>query len=191
MESLQQAWNDLVRRLRELPGRTQILIATVTVLCVAIFVLFNQSGDHNSEVNLLPGTSLTVRQLSTYQIAFADAGLAEYRIEKQKIFVLKTKKADFMAALSKANLLTAASGKYLEKALDSSSPFENQQQRKQIQRLLGQTTSPDVAEQLWDQREELLTNGRFEGRQIPVTILFADTCNFTKVAESMNPWVDE
>ena len=36
-----------------------------------------------------------------------------------------------MAALSKANLLTAASGKYLEKAIDSSSPFENQQQRKQ------------------------------------------------------------
>lgn len=131
MESLQHAWNDLARRLRELPKRTQILIATVTVLCVAAFVLFNQSGDQNSEVDLLPGTSLTVRQLSTYQIAFADAGLAEYRIEKQKIFVLKTKKADFMVALSKANLLTKASGKYLEKALDSSSPFENQHQRKQ------------------------------------------------------------
>ncbi len=63
----------------------------------------------------------------------------------------------------------------------------NQQQRKEIQKLLGQTTSPDVAAQLWEQREQLLSNGRFEGRQIPVTILFADTCNFTKVAESMNP----
>ena len=50
-------------------------------------------------------------------------------VEKQKIFVPKIKKSDFMAALSKANLLTAASGKYLEKAIESSSPFENQQQR--------------------------------------------------------------
>ena len=36
-----------------------------------------------------------------------------------------------MAALSKANLLSAASGKFIERALDASSPFENQLQRRQ------------------------------------------------------------
>ncbi|MEB3264486.1 MAG: adenylate/guanylate cyclase domain-containing protein [Synechococcus sp.] len=63
----------------------------------------------------------------------------------------------------------------------------SQEQRQQIQRLLGQTTSPAVARQLWEQREELLSDGRFEGRQLPVTILFSDTCNFTTVSERLSP----
>ncbi|MFY8148023.1 MAG: adenylate/guanylate cyclase domain-containing protein, partial [Prochlorococcaceae cyanobacterium] len=54
-------------------------------------------------------------------------------------------------------------------------------------RLLGQTTSPAVARQLWEQREELLSDGRFEGRLLPVTILFSDTCNFTTVSERLSP----
>ena len=116
--------------MRELPKRTQILIAIGAILCFATLILLNQGGPHDSEIELLPD-ALSTRQLSAYQIAFADAGLADYRIEKQKILVPKVKKSNFMAALSKANLLTAASGKYLEKAIDSSSPFENQQQRKQ------------------------------------------------------------
>ena len=131
MESLQHAWNDLVKRLRELPRRTQVLIAIAAVLCVLIFALVSHSGANNSEVELLPGNSLTVRQLSAYQVAFANAGLEEYQIKNQKIYVPNTKKANFMAALSKANLLIATSGKHLEKALNSSSPFENQQQQKQ------------------------------------------------------------
>ena len=63
----------------------------------------------------------------------------------------------------------------------------SQLQRQQVQRLLGQTTSPAVAQQLWDQRDELLQNGRFAGRQLPVTILFSDTCNFTSVSERFSP----
>ena len=63
----------------------------------------------------------------------------------------------------------------------------SQLQRQQVQRLLGQTTSPAVAEQLWQQRDELLRDGRFEGRQLPVTILFSDTCNFTGVSERFAP----
>ena len=63
----------------------------------------------------------------------------------------------------------------------------NQQQRQQIQRLLGQTTSPAVASQLWAMRDDLLSDGRFEGRQIPVTVMFSDTCEFTKLSEHMRP----
>ena len=131
MESLQQVWDDLVRRLRELSRRTQVLIAIVAVLCLFVFAFANRSSTRGSEVDLLPGMSLTARKISSYQIAFAEAGLEEYRIEKQKIYVPDAKKASFMAALSKANLLSAASGKFIERALDASSPFENQLQRKQ------------------------------------------------------------
>ena len=131
MESIQQIWDDLVRRLRELPRRTQVLIAIVAVFCLFVFAIANRSSTRGSEVNLLPGTSLTARKISSYQIAFAEAGLEEYRIEKQKIYVPDAKKANFMAALSKANLLSAASGKFIERALDASSPFENQLQRRQ------------------------------------------------------------
>ena len=63
----------------------------------------------------------------------------------------------------------------------------NQRQRQEFQRLLGQTTSPAVASQLWEQRESLLSDGRFEGRQLPVTVLFSDTCNFTTVSEQLKP----
>ena len=131
MESLQQVWDDLVRRLRELSRRTQVLIAIVAVLCLFVFAFANRSSTRGSEVDLLPGMSLTARKISSYQIAFAEAGLEEYRIEKQKIYVPDAKKASFMAALSKANLLSAASGKFIERALDASSPFENQLQRRQ------------------------------------------------------------
>ncbi|MEY3768265.1 MAG: hypothetical protein RLZZ11_1335 [Cyanobacteriota bacterium] len=62
-----------------------------------------------------------------------------------------------------------------------------QVQRQQVERLLGQTTSPAVAEQLWSQRETLLSDGRFEGRQLPVTVIFSDTRNFTTVSEGLSP----
>lgn len=63
----------------------------------------------------------------------------------------------------------------------------NQQQRRQIERLLGQTTSPEVAKHLWDQRDSLLSDGRFEGRQLPVTVMMIDTCNFTGLSEKLAP----
>ena len=63
----------------------------------------------------------------------------------------------------------------------------SQQHSQQIRRLLGQTTSPAVAQQLWNQREDLLRDGRFKGQQLPVTVLFTDTANFTSVSEQLEP----
>ncbi len=63
----------------------------------------------------------------------------------------------------------------------------SQKHQQEIQRLLGQATSPAVAQQLWEQRDQLLKNGRFEGRQLPVTVLFSDTANFTTVSEQLQP----
>tara|TARA_B100000475_G_scaffold183824_1_gene151756 strand:+ start:84 stop:773 length:690 start_codon:yes stop_codon:yes gene_type:complete len=56
-----------------------------------------------------------------------------------------------------------------------------------MRRLLGQTSSPAVAQQLWDQREDLIKDGRFAGREQQVTVLFSDICSFTSVSEQLNP----
>lgn len=65
----------------------------------------------------------------------------------------------------------------------------SQEHAQQVQRLLGQATSPAVAQQLWEQRDQLLRDGSFEGRQLPVTVLFTDTANFTNVSEGLEPAV--
>ena len=64
---------------------------------------------------------------------------------------------------------------------------EQQKQKALMQKLLGQTTSPEVAEELWNQKDSLLENGRFPGTELPVTILFSDTVSFSSVSENMNP----
>jgi len=64
---------------------------------------------------------------------------------------------------------------------------EQQRQRQQLQQLLGQTTSPEVARELWRQRQELLAGGRFRGRQLLVTLVLADIEHFTAVAETLDP----
>lgn len=58
---------------------------------------------------------------------------------------------------------------------------------RQIQRLLGQATSPAVAQLLWDKRDQLLRGGLFEGRQLPATVLFTDLANFTTVSQRLTP----
>lgn len=63
----------------------------------------------------------------------------------------------------------------------------SQEHRRQFERLLGQTTSPAVAAELWNQRETLLTNGRFPGRELPLTMMLADTVRFSSVGEWMAP----
>lgn len=61
------------------------------------------------------------------------------------------------------------------------------EQRQQIEKLLGQSTSPAVARQLWEQRDTLLADGRFEGRQLAATVIFTDLRNFTTVSEGLTP----
>jgi len=63
----------------------------------------------------------------------------------------------------------------------------SQFQRQQIQRLLGQATSPAVAQKLWEQRDYLLRDGQFQGQQQFATVLFADVVGFTTVSEQLAP----
>ncbi|PWL22358.1 MAG: adenylate/guanylate cyclase domain-containing protein [Synechococcus sp. XM-24] len=63
----------------------------------------------------------------------------------------------------------------------------SQKHQREIQRLLGQTTSTAVAEQLWERRDELIEDGKFKGQEQNATILFSDTCNFTTISEGLSP----
>lgn len=65
--------------------------------------------------------------------------------------------------------------------------MEQQHQRQQLQRLLGQTISPEVAQELWQQREVLLAGDRFRAQELFVTVLLADIEHFTAVAEELRP----
>ena len=58
-----------------------------------------------------------------------------------------------------------------------------QLQRRQMERLLGQATSPAIAQELWLQRDLLLEKGSFPGRTLQVTVLFADVMGFSTAAE--------
>ena len=62
---------------------------------------------------------------------------------------------------------------------------KSQQHQLEMRRLLGQTSSPAVAQQLWDQREDLIKDGRFAGREQWVTVLISDTCSFTGLSEQL------
>ncbi|MFO0016561.1 MAG: adenylate/guanylate cyclase domain-containing protein [Synechococcaceae cyanobacterium] len=64
---------------------------------------------------------------------------------------------------------------------------EQQGQRQQLQRLLGQTIAPAVARELWNQRRSLLAGDRFRGRRLFVTVLIADIAGFTALAERLGP----
>ena len=65
--------------------------------------------------------------------------------------------------------------------------IQSQRHQQEMRRLLGQTSSPAIAQQLWDQREDLIKDGRFTGRERQVTVLFSDTCSFTSVSEQLSP----
>jgi adenylate cyclase len=71
-----------------------------------------------------------------------------------------------------------------------------QQQQQMVMRLLGQSTSPEIAATLWQQRDELLKNGKLPGQRLTATILFTDLKGFSKVSEDYPPeqlltWLNE
>ncbi|MEW5860831.1 MAG: adenylate/guanylate cyclase domain-containing protein [Cyanobacteriota bacterium] len=74
--------------------------------------------------------------------------------------------------------------------------YDAQQQQKIIMRLLGQNTSPEVAEALWKGRDRLLKSGKLPGIKLVATMMFADIKDFSTIAEQMPPealleWLNE
>lgn len=71
-----------------------------------------------------------------------------------------------------------------------------QRQQKMVMKLLGQSTSPEIAETLWQRRNELLEDGKLTGQRLTATLLFTDLKGFSTISEKMPPerlleWLNE
>jgi adenylate cyclase len=69
-------------------------------------------------------------------------------------------------------------------------------QRGVLMQLFARHLSPEVAETIWQQRDEFLQGRRPKPQQITVTVLFTDLVNFTSVSEKKTPdallaWLNE
>jgi adenylate cyclase len=71
-----------------------------------------------------------------------------------------------------------------------------QRQNQMALTLLGQNTSPTVAQTLWENRHDLIESGQLVGQQATATMLFADLKGFSTIAEVLSPielmrWLNE
>lgn len=71
-----------------------------------------------------------------------------------------------------------------------------QRQQQMMMKLLGQNTSPEIANALWKSRDRLLKSGKLPGQRLTATMLFTDIKNFSTISESMPPenlleWMNE
>jgi len=70
------------------------------------------------------------------------------------------------------------------------------QQQKMVMTLLGQNTSPEIANALWQSRDRLLESGKLPGQRLVATMLFTDIRGFSRISEQMPPenlleWLNE
>lgn len=61
------------------------------------------------------------------------------------------------------------------------------QQQQMVMKLLGQQTSPEIADALWNARDRLIQSGMLPGQNLTATILFTDLKNFSALAEKKSP----
>lgn len=71
-----------------------------------------------------------------------------------------------------------------------------QRQNRMAMTLLGQNTSPKVAQTLWENRHDLIQSGHLTGQQVVATMLFSDLRGFSGISENLTPpdlmrWLNE
>lgn len=69
-------------------------------------------------------------------------------------------------------------------------------QQMMMMKLLGQNTSPEIADALWNSRDRLLKSGKLPGQRFHATMLFTDIKDFSTISEQMPPeelldWLNE
>ena len=60
-------------------------------------------------------------------------------------------------------------------------------ERRYLMDIFARQVSPDVAEEMWRERDKFLSGGRLAPRLLTASILFTDLHNFTPVAERLSP----
>ncbi len=71
-----------------------------------------------------------------------------------------------------------------------------QRQRRMVMTLLGQSTSPEIAQTLWRSRDRLTQSGKLPGQSMTATLLFTDLAHFSTISEQIPPeqlleWLNE
>ena len=66
-----------------------------------------------------------------------------------------------------------------------------EQQQQMVMRLLGQQTSPEIADALWESRDRLLESGRLPSQKLTATIFFSDIKGFSTISEEMQDAPDK
>lgn len=65
--------------------------------------------------------------------------------------------------------------------------YQAQQKQQIVMKLLGQNTSPQIAQALWQGRDRLLKSGKLPGIRLTATMLFTDIKDFSTISEQMTP----
>jgi adenylate cyclase len=65
--------------------------------------------------------------------------------------------------------------------------YQERKQRAVLMQLFSRHVSKEVAENIWQQREQFLENGRPRSQTLTATVLFTDFKGFTAVSEKMTP----
>ncbi|MGB0562542.1 MAG: CHASE2 domain-containing protein, partial [Spirulinaceae cyanobacterium] len=74
--------------------------------------------------------------------------------------------------------------------------YEDHRRQQIVMRLLGQSTSPEIAQALWRGRDKLLKAGKLPGINLVATTLFLDIKGFSTISETLSPehlldWLNE
>jgi len=86
-----------------------------------------------------------------------------------------------------APVLIGIGGSYI--AMTSYIARTERQDRQLMMHLFGRHVTPQVAEEIWRQRERILKEGRLIGQRTIATVLFTDIKNFSTIAENLDPEV--
>jgi adenylate cyclase len=73
---------------------------------------------------------------------------------------------------------------------------QSQRQHQMVMTLLGQNTSKEIANALWENRDRLIESGKLPGQKLTATLLFTDIQGFSTISEQMPPedllnWLNE
>jgi len=102
-----------------------VLLVGLVVLCLGYLARRPSTAD----TFLLGGDPFGASQLTAMEAAFAKAGLKTYEIQSNRVQVPRAEQPAYMAALADAGALPPDFGKYLEKAINSPSPFMSKAER--------------------------------------------------------------
>lgn len=119
MDFVQSASALIVERVRAMgPAARMVAIGALMLIVLGAAWLYTRRPP---EAYLMGGQSFSAAQLGNMEAAFGKAGLADYRIQGDRLRVPLGQQAKYMAALADAGAMPRDSGEYLRSAVNTGS----------------------------------------------------------------------